>query len=298
MITLVLGVVFAIGSMFCFAGSKAFISRPLLAVDPGTVTYISLVVGSLEAFLLVEYFGQLNELAQLTIPILALFAAIGVLHYVLSRLFGYTAIRNIGANQVASITTTQVIFASVPAVFLLGETINSNEIIGSALVIGGVGLLQATLAAKKRGGNARRGFTAAILTALIYGITTNMISFGLGKYHYFLPATLVAYLAGTAIFVPLTHPVKVMANLRRFPGRNAELVFAAGMVTVTAQILQFGALSAAPIVIVSPIIATSPVLVVIMTRLIARDVEVFHGRTLMGITLAALGAVLVTLPNL
>src|SRR5579862_5687775 len=101
MTSFVIGVLFALGSMFCFAGSRAFTSRPLLTVDASTVTYISLVVGSLEAFLLVVFFGQLGTLELLTIPIVVIFVVVGLFHYVVSRLFGYTAIRNIGANQVA-----------------------------------------------------------------------------------------------------------------------------------------------------------------------------------------------------
>ena len=69
----------------------------------------------------------------------------------------------------------------------------------------------------------------------------------------------------------------------------------AGVFAISTQIFRAAALNYAPVIIATPFLTSSNLFIPLMTWMIAKDVEVFNARTVLGIVIITAGLILVTL---
>jgi len=233
------------------------------------------------------------SLLSLTILIIAIFAAVGIMHFAIGRQLSYVAEKNIGANQAAPLISTQIVYSVLFAFLLLGESVNLEIIAGTALILGGDFLLEAKTSATKRGGSVRKGYVAAILTSVLFGFSPLLIKAGLGLFDYYNSATFLAYVAALVFYVITRNSGKIILGVKNLPRYALIYYLIAGSLAAIGQLFRFSALTFAPVVIVIPILASHPIFTVMMTRGLARDYEVFHLRTVSAIIVVVAGAILV-----
>jgi drug/metabolite transporter (DMT)-like permease len=258
-------------------------------------TYIGIATGVAISALAVFSFGQEQELLFVTLASLILFALVGVFHFALARQLSFVAIKNLGANETSAIISTQIIYSLVFAILILNESMTLAIVAGSALILMGLLVLDVRSGANRRKGSVRVGIVAAMLTGLVYGFTPILIRIGLLAYHFFLDATFLAYVSAMIIFLFTTNANSMFSEIKALPKFALAYYIVAGVFAASAQLLRFWALNVAPVVTVAPILASSPIFTLIMTRTIAHEIEVFEPRILISIFLVVIGTVSVSL---
>jgi drug/metabolite transporter (DMT)-like permease len=290
---ILLGVILAFLAAFFFGGNGALVSRPLIREDPDVVNYIASLTGLVATFVATLIFGQLGSLLVVTVYAVVIFVIFGVFHFGLSRFLAYTAIKHIGANQQAILSPTSVLYSFAFALVFLSERISIATLVGGIMIILGGILMEAKSSAAKRQGIAKIGVITALLASLIRGITPVIVKFGLGIFPYFLSASLIAYMSAFVFTSLWTSPGRAFTSIRNMSGNTRLLIIVAGLSASIANLFRFGALFYSPVVIAVPIVATSPVFTILMTKLIAGGVELLNFRTLTSIALVVFGGVVV-----
>ena len=288
-----LGLVLSFLAALFFGGNGALVSRPLLRVDPDVVNYMASITGLIATFIATIIFGQLASLLTVSLFALIIFLAFGTFHFGVSRFFAYTSIKNIGANQQAILSPTSVLYSFAFSVIFLHEKLGLATLVGGILIILGGIMMEAKTSAAKRKGIVKIGITTALLASLIRGITPVLIKFGLGIFPYFLSASLIAYIAAFFFTSTWTRPGRAIAAMKSMGSNSRWLIIIAGLSASIANLFRFGALFYSPVVVVVPIVATSPVFTIFMTRMVAGGVELLNIRTITSIALVVIGGVVV-----
>ena len=287
------GVTLAFLAALFFAGNRALASKPLIREDPDVVNYVAALSGLVVTFLATAFLGQLESLLVASLIAVIVFAVFGAFHFGLSRFLAYTSIKHIGANQQAILSPTSILYSFAFAVIFLHEGLGVATLVGGVLIILGGVLMEAKSSAEKRKGIAKIGIITALLAALIRGITPIIVKFGLHIFPYFLSASLIAYVTAFAFTSVWTSPRRAMSAMRNMSSNSRWLIILAGLAASVGNLFRFGALFYTSVVVAVPIVSTSPVFTILLTKMTAEGVELLNFRTVTSIALVVMGGVLV-----
>lgn len=293
--TAILAVGLAVGSSICFAGNRAFASRPLIKSDAGIITYVSLLVGLAIAGAALLISDERSALVLASALVVVVFALVGIFHYGVGRRLSYVAVKNIGANSTSPLISSNVLYSLIFSVLFLHEKMTVAIGVGTALILSGVLILEIRSSALKRGGKYRTGYLAGITAAAIFGFTPVLISFGLSIFHYYLAAIFIAYASAAIVYTLTLNSPKMIREIIKTPRAVLLLYLISSIFASGAQIFRFAALSFAPVVLIAPILSTNPIFTIILTRAVAKEVEVFTPRTILSIIIVIIGSAVVTI---
>ena len=146
-----IGVLWALGAALCLCAYFVLAddTDPAVMTSPLVMTTAGMGVGTLVligagAVGLVPFAASLNPtaLAGQTlpwwVPVLAIVAVAGVFSY----LTGIMAVRKLGSSLASFVALTEVMFAVVFAIILLGQQPSVGQIVGGALVLTGITIIQ------------------------------------------------------------------------------------------------------------------------------------------------------------
>jgi uncharacterized membrane protein len=224
----------------------------------------------------------------------------GVVHFVIGRYGNYRATQALGATLSTPVQQLSILVSLALGFAFLGETVNTVNAAGMALVIfGPMVLLRRRRAATSRG--AASGFIPdygpglawGLVSALGYGASPLFIALGLGPDGTLadsVAGVLVSYVAASVVVIALV----VMAGGRRYMAgldRASSGWFLMSTVSVAlSQLFRYMALAVAPVAVVVPIQRLSVVFRLLFNALINRDHEVFDPWVIGSILLAVVGA--------
>lgn len=288
-------VALAVGSSVCFAGNRAFASRPLINSDTRVLTYIGLLTGVLASATALVISDELGTLLFASTLIVVIFGIVGIVHYAVGRQLSYVAVKNIGANATSPLLSSSVLYSLVFSVLFLHEVITVLLGVGTALILAGVLILEIRSGAIKRHGKYKTGYLAGIATSVIFGLTPVVISFGLSIFDYYLAAVFISYASATLAYTLGANTPKMVRSITKTQSTILIFYVISSVFAAGAQLFRFAALSFAPVVLIAPILAINPIFTVLMTRFIAKEVEVFTLRTMISIAIVILGSVIVTI---
>lgn len=211
------------------------------------------------------------------------FLVAGLLNPAVFRLLYFRGIEEVGASVAAALMAMNPLVATIAAVPLLGETVTLTTGVGVLCIVGGGIVLQTVQNADdetdldviaRRLARARPRDLAYPLGAMVFiGVSYVIIKFGLNRYSDPLYATAIAQ---SAAFVAFLAIVAASPSARRTTAsidRRALGLFAiAGVFTALAQLANFFALEIGTAVQVIPLFNTFPLLVLVLTYLLAREV--------------------------
>lgn len=289
-----LGILYAIVSALCAALTQAVLSRPIMKSDSSSVAFLTALVGLVISASLALLTSWTSFVKPLNILIIAIFAGVGILQYGLSRRSFYYAIRNLGANITAPIIMmTMMVGADVLALVFLHESITLLMVGGIALVLFGGFLLEGHRAAGLRGGATRKGYAAALGAGIAPAFAAVLISYGLSIYPFVIASVFISYTAAS-IYYLFSMRIGSIVKLVKVTPRNSMIAFiVAGVTALGAQLFRAGALSSAPVVLVIPFLTSSNLFIPVLTWMLAKEVEVFNARTMLGIVIVTFGLILV-----
>ncbi|AUV84166.1 hypothetical protein C2R22_21575 (plasmid) [Salinigranum rubrum] len=239
------------------------------------------------------------------------FVVAGILNPAVFRLLYFKGIDEVGAPVAAALMAMNPLVATVFAVPVLGETVTAATGLGMLCIVGGGVIIQSVQNAageRENGGEGSgdldlvarhvaaadtRSLLAPVVAMAVFGISYVVIKFGLNRFPDPVAGTAVAQTTALAAFLCIFLWSPGARRQVRSVNRPALGLFVvAGVVTASAQLANFFALDLGSAVTVIPLFNTFPLLVLVLTYAIAREVP-RSATVLVGVLAIVGGSVLI-----
>jgi len=279
----------ALAAALSYAISGIAAKRGLRYSTPVTVTLVSVAIHAVVLWIALLIFRGVPSLSWW---VLFLFVLSGLLQPIL-RFLTYAGIHYVGAAAGTTLRGAHPLFCTSLAILFLGEPLNLLIVLGTIAIVAGVALISWQRNRKQEG--FRWWYLAYPLSAAFLA----GISHPLRRYTLSL-ANEPLYLAAVIGVVALPW----LASATLLPGQKQKPVwdrramgpfFIAGSLETLGILLGIVALSVGQVVVVSPIIATSPLWVVLGSRLFLRDIERLTLRTIFGALCVVAGTIAISI---
>lgn len=275
-----MGVFFALGSAALFGLGNVFIRRGQRAYTADNGAVVTAVIN-------VIILGTVTVGLLLRNPIVwtaegvAAFIVAGVLTTGLGRFTNMAAVRDLGPSRAGVYRVSAPVFTAGAAYILLGERLTANEAVGAAVVLAGLWVLTTEARIRTPGPWTRaatpepvvsvplRGIGFGLASALCYGLGFVVRKVGLGHMPAVVPAAALGALAGLATNFIIAWAGRGWADTVRTALREVPLWFKlAGLTTSVAVLGQFSSLSLLSASVVSVLLATEPLWILVLGRLL------------------------------
>ncbi len=216
----------------------------------------------------------------------------GLIQPAIVRFLHYTGIVRLGASRAGPVRSVTPLFAIALAFTFLGERPDAGVYLGSFLSVVGVWLTSS----RREGESEWKAIHLAypLGAAFLTAISQNFRKTGL----LIMPNPFVATaITITTSLIVFSLSLVATGQLRAtFQGDRKCLPFygTAAVVSATAQLLGYIALSEGDVSVVVPLINTNPLFIVFFSALFLRDLETVNARVAAGAVLIVTGIVLIT----
>ena len=290
------GALLALAAAAMLGLNTAIVRRSVLRASAydGIVLSIGLSVPLFAALALVS--GQFSRAGDFTGWQYLALAVGGVLNFLGGRLSQFYAIQAVGANLTAPMRVLSALFGAVLGVALLGEEVGLLRGAGIALLIAAPLIAFARPPSVQLGSlRIARGVAWGLLAAATYGGSTVILRWALADSGLTLLGALVAHGAAALILAAsLAIPARVR-SLRAIDRPAARLFLSVGLIMTVAQVLRFAALESEDAAVVAPLTETMTFFGLGAAFLLNRRTEAFNPLVLLGMAMAAAGAIAVAL---
>lgn len=143
-------------------------------------------------------------------------------------------------------------------------------------------------------GKRLRGYTFALITAFCWGVSAVLAKWGVSHLAPPLAGATVALFSGL-VTLTLAGGLRHSSNWGKEEKRGLGFFALAGLAASAGVITQYYALSLAPVIVVSPFINASPLLIIILSSLFLKRLERVTPRLVAGSLLIIAGVVLIIL---
>jgi len=220
------------------------------------------------------------------------FALSGLIVPGLAQQFHMLSVEKLGPSLTAVVGTFAPVFAVVPAIFFLGETLNLQAVVGIVLMVLGV-ILSISAKTKTTGIFSLVLIWLAIGAAATRGLGQPISKFGLNDLPEPFFATLVM-VTSAAAFIGVTHLIRDRATIRFELNRNFLWLVVAGGALGIGFLLLYVALNIGDVVVVAPFIATMPIWVVLFDHFIFKHDKIGKCHVAAALIVSAGAIVLIT----
>lgn len=278
----------ALAAALSYAISGIAAKRGLRYSTPVTVTLVSVAIHAIVLWIALLIFRGVPAVSRW---VLFLFVLSGLLQPIL-RFLTYAGIHYVGAAAGTTLSGAHPLVSTSLAILFLGESLNLLVVLGTIAIVAGVALI--SWQGNKKQESFRWWHLAYPLTAAFLA----GVSHPLRRYTLSL-ANEPLYLAAVIGIVALPW----LASATLLPGQKQKPVwdrramgpfFVAGGFETLGILLGIIALSVGQVVVVSPIIATSPLWIVLGSRLFLRDIERLTVRTVLGAACVVAGTIAIS----
>jgi drug/metabolite transporter (DMT)-like permease len=208
--------------------------------------------------------------AEVDLSAAALFAVIGLLFPAAVTLLNFESNRLVGPNIASAVGGLAPLFAVVLAVLLLGEHLRFSQLFGIAAIVIGLVLMYAG----QWQALSVRGPWLLVLplgAAAIRGFVQPVVKLGLERWPNPIAAVVISYTVSAAVLI-LAALLPGGAAEQRFDHRGALWFAAVGLCNGCAVLLMYAALGRGPVTLVSPLIATYPLVTLLLSfRFLKRE---------------------------
>ena len=290
------GALLALSAAAMLGLNTAIVRRSVLLASAYDGIVISIVL-SVPVFALLAYTsGQFTDLSVFTTTEYVVLSIAGIMNFLGGRFSQFLAIQAVGANLTAPVRVLSALFGTMLGVSLLGEIVGATRGIGIGLLIIAPLIAFARPPTVKLGSlQIARGITFGLTAAATYGGSTFLLRWVLADTSMYLLGAFVAHSA-TAIVLLTSLLIPARAkSLRQINSTAAKLFLLTAAIMTVAQILRFAALESADTSVVAPLTETMTFFGLGAAFLFNRKTEAFSPLVLLGIFLAAMGAIAITI---
>ncbi|HXV83885.1 MAG TPA: DMT family transporter [Candidatus Binatia bacterium] len=278
----------ALVAALSYATSGIAAKRGLRYSTPITVTLISVTVHALTLWTALLLAGGIPEVSWW---VLFLFVLTGTLQPII-RLFTYAGIHYVGASRGTTLRSSHPLFSTILAVVFLDEQVSLPIVVGTILIVAGVTLISWQPEIQRTSFRWwHLGYPLG--AAFLAGISHPLRRYALGL------ANEPLYLAAMIgiIALPWLASYIVLPTKSEQPVWNRQSMgwfLMAGVFETLGILLVITALSVGQVVIVSPIVATSPLWILVGTWLFLRGIESLTLRTVLGAVFVVSGTIAIS----
>ncbi|UWG46913.1 Permease of the drug/metabolite transporter (DMT) superfamily [Halanaeroarchaeum sp. HSR-CO] len=266
------------------AGGGSSLQASLVVVAVDTTLYLLVLLATRGTEIFVD----------LPLAAIALFVLAGVVGTALGRLAIFTGVDRVGAAINTAAVSIRPLFATILAVFLLGESVGLHTAIGILVVV--TGLVALTLS---KGGDItgweRADLLYPLLAALLFAIGNVARRYGLVS---FPDVSLLEAVAlnefGGMVALGTFAVVAGRRDVLYAPRKTYAYFAGSGTLTAVALLSLFAALQAERVAIVDPLSATAPLFTTLFAAVLLRDLEQVTRQVVLGAALIVFGVVVIT----
>ena len=224
------------------------------------------------------------------------FIVAGIFAPALVRWIFFASMNRVGASVSSSILATIPAFAAVIAVVFLDERVTVPMAAGLMMIVGGIVVFQRDLNGNGSDKNVRRmDLALPLLGALVGAIAINLRKLGLGEINSPVLGAVLGFTSALLVYVII---VTVSPSIRRgfrFKMRDMPFFLAGGLSLAMGWLCIFYALSHGDVVLVAPLAGLYPIIVLILSVFLLKDVEKVTKMTVIGCCVVMAGVLLVTM---
>jgi drug/metabolite transporter (DMT)-like permease len=202
----------------------------------------------------------------------ALFACVGLLFPATVTLLNFESNRLMGPNIAGAVSGLAPVFAVLLALTFLGETIRAPQISALVAIAGGIMLMYRGQLRILPPGSFLILFLP-LAAAAIRGAVQPIIKFGLERWPSPIAAVVIGYSVSSAVLV-LVALVRNRASGRKFDYRGALWFAAVGLANGSAVLSLYAALGRGPVTLVSPLVASYPLVTLLLSFLFLKQERV------------------------
>ena len=290
-----------IAVVFSFLAALGFASGAILVrigtqrVSAATTAFFTVLTGAI-LLLVLAFAFHLPDILALAPTTWAWFALMGAMAYPIARVLVNRAIMVVGASRASAMSAFQPVFALALGVSFLGERPTLLVGLGTPVVV--LGLLLVFLS-EPGDGSSRQvfsrktvGYLLALGAAAAFGSRDVISRHVVSELAPPLVAAAFALALGGFMLFAMTHR-GVVDSLRIGPRKYVAICGLAGLVLGLAVAALFQALSRAPVTVVSPINASSPLITLVLAHLFLKRLESINLLLMVGTLLSVGGVVMV-----
>ena len=293
----------AVAIAFAFLAACGFASGNVLVrigtqqVPPPTAALLTV----LSSMVLVVGLGlvlSLDEFKSLSLTAMGWILVMGVMGYPMARVLLVTAISMVGAARAVPMSGIQPVIAFTLGVLLLGERPNLLVILGTVVIVAGLFLVMMPRRGSNSGDgviNVRRlGYFLALGGAATFASRDVISRHVVTDIAAPLVTAALALAVGGVILTVILHR-QAVRSIRTLPRNYLLTCGLAGLFQGLAVASLFQALSRAPVTVVSPIYACTPLITLLLVRVFLRRMETIDFLLAVGTLLSVAGVILVIL---
>jgi len=296
-------VAFSILAAFGFASSAVLSRQGLQAVFPLPGVMVSLIFSFLFTGIMALLFA-FSDIGSIPQAALLWILGLGIVNYFGGRTQNFLSVNLIGASRASLFVASQAPFAALFAVAFTGESLHLLVGLGTVGVVGG--LIFASGTSILEGWRGDKIFVLGYLMALgagaSYGATNVMAKQTLEVFDSPLVITMLSMLVGMLVLAPLVGASTVHSGVHREKGQgfsknlwSLRWVALAGIASGIAVISLYFAVQRADVVVISPIVSSSPLITLFLAHVFLTRLERVTKRLLFGALLTVGGVVLVVI---
>jgi len=298
-------VAFAIIAAFGFASSAVLSRQGMQAIFPLPGVMVSLFFSLLFSAIMVLLFA-FSDISSIPQAAILWIVGLGLLNYLGGRSQNFLAVNLIGASRASLFVASQAPFAALFAVAFIGESMHVLVGLGTAGVVSG--LIFASGTSILEGWRGDKIFVLGYLMALgagaSYGATNVMAKQTLEVFDSPLVITTLSMVVGIVVLAPLVGVSTAQSGVHRETGQGVSKnlwslrwVALAGIASGIAVISLYFAVQRTDVVVISPIVSSSPLITLLLSHLFLARLEQVTRRLVFGAMLTVGGVVLVVLGN-
>lgn len=284
-----------------FASSAVLVRLGMQSIFPLPGVMVSLFFSFLLSSIMVLLFA-FSDIDDISLTAVYWIVGLGVVNFLGGRTQSFLSVNIIGASRSSLFLSSQAPFAAIFAVIFIGESMHPLVALGMAGVVGG--LLFASGDSLLMGWRTDKVFLLGYLMALgagaSYGATNVMAKQTFEVYDSPLMVTAFSMLIGLMVLSPLVGASALRNGIVRSRSPSAfqflwslRFVALAGLASGIAVISLYFAVQRADVVVISPIVASSPLITLFLAHLFLARLERVTRRLAAGAVLAVTGVILV-----
>jgi drug/metabolite transporter (DMT)-like permease len=256
-----LAVVLALYATFGFGAGFVLTQFALRWMPPRLGAALSIPTSTFSFWCLAPF---LIDPAEVDVKAAGLFAGVGLLFPGAVALSNFESNRLVGPNIAGAVGGLAPAFAVLLALFLLEERPRMLQLFGIAAIVAGVVLMYRGQWAF----TARGAWLVALplAAAAIRGFVQPVIKLGLERWHNPIAAVVIGYTVSSIVLILAALSSRETLK-RRFDRRGALWFAAVGLCNGSAVLSMYAALGRGPVALVSPLVATYPLVTVLLSAI-------------------------------
>jgi drug/metabolite transporter (DMT)-like permease len=274
----------ALASMFGLGAGFVLTQFGLRWMVPWVGAAISIPTSTLLFWCLAPFYVDPSESNMKAI---VLFAFVGLFFPGTVALLNFESNRLMGPNIAGALSSMTPVFAVVLAVVILGERVRTPQLLALAAIVVGIALMYRVHV--NLSGRSLWLLALPVAASAIRGVIQPIVKFGFEWWPNPIAAVVVSYTVSSTVLI-VSALARAGATVPEIDHRGALWFAAVGLCNGLSVLAMYGALEYGPVAIISPLIASYPLVTLLLSRVFLRK-EGLRPQLVGGVTATVCGVV-------